>query len=622
MRSKVVGTIRGEPTTSFLRRYLVSKYPSAPAILINQILSGTFAAMATNLSSTRPSQTVQVSGLFRQLIRHGLVTEERVGTLLTEARADGIPPINKGIEVKLFRASEVAGIASREFRYPLFDLGAIELESIPVSTVDEKLIRRHSILPLHKRGKRLFVAVADPTDTRALEDIKFQSGLDPEPVVVIADALAKLIEQALDRPSDTIAGMLDDDLENIDISGGEIEPQEAASTQSDTDDAPVVRFVNKLLLDAINRGASDIHFEPYETYYRVRFRQDGVLREVVKPPSNMKDRLSARIKVMAQLDIAERRVPQDGRMKLNLSKKRSIDFRINTMPTLFGEKVVMRILDPASAKMGIDALGYEAEQKKLFLDAINKPQGMVLVTGPTGSGKTVSLYTALNILNTPEVNISTAEDPVEINLPGINQVNVNLKTGMTFAHSLRAFLRQDPDIIMVGEVRDLETAEIAIKAAQTGHLVLSTLHTNSAPQTLSRLMNMGVAPYNIATSVSLIIAQRLARRLCNHCKTEERDIPHDELIKLGFQETDLEDLTIFRAHGCDQCVNGYKGRVGVYEVMPVSEEMGRIIMSGGNAMELADQAKKEGINDLRRSGLNKVKSGLTSIEEINRVTKE
>lgn len=550
------------------------------------------------------------------------MTEERVGTLLAEARADGVPPVNKGIETKLFKAAEVAGVASREFRYPLFDLGAIELESIPVSTVDEKLIRRHSILPLHKRGKRLFVAVSDPTDTRALEDIKFQSGLDPEPVVVIADVLAKFIEQALDRPSDTIAGMLDDDLENIDISGGEIEPQEAVSTQSDADDAPVVRFVNKLLLDAINRGASDIHFEPYETYYRVRFRQDGVLREIVKPPTNMKDRLSARIKVMAQLDIAERRVPQDGRMKLNLSKKRSIDFRINTMPTLFGEKVVMRILDPASAKMGIDALGYETEQKKLFLDAINKPQGMVLVTGPTGSGKTVSLYTALNILNTPEVNISTAEDPVEINLPGINQVNVNLKTGMTFAHSLRAFLRQDPDIIMVGEVRDLETAEIAIKAAQTGHLVLSTLHTNSAPQTLSRLMNMGVAPYNIATSVTLIIAQRLARRLCNHCKTEERDIPHEELIKLGFREADLEDLTIFRAHGCDQCVNGYRGRVGVYEVMPVSEEMGRIIMSGGNAMELADQANREGINDLRRSGLNKVRNGLTSIEEINRVTKE
>lgn len=577
--------------------------------------------MATNISSARPAQTIPISGLFRQLIRHGLITEERVNSLLAEARTEGVPPISKGIEVKLFKASDVANIASREFRYPIFDLSSIELESIPVSTVDEKLIRRHSILPLHKRGKRVFVAVSDPTDTRALEDIKFQSGFEPEPVVAMADLLAKLIDQALDRPADNIAGMLDDDLENIDISSGELEPQEV-STQSETDDAPVVRFVNKLLLDAINRGASDIHFEPYETFYRVRFRQDGVLREVVKPPSSMKDRLSARIKVMAQLDIAERRVPQDGRMKLNLSKKRAIDFRINTMPTLFGEKVVMRILDPASARMGIDALGYEEDQKNLFLEAIKKPQGMVLVTGPTGSGKTVSLYTALNILNTPEVNISTAEDPVEINLPGVNQVNVNLKTGMTFANSLRAFLRQDPDIIMVGEVRDLETAEIAIKAAQTGHLVLSTLHTNSAPQTLSRLMNMGVAPYNIATSVSLIIAQRLARRLCSHCKIEERDIPHDELIKIGFNEADLEDLVIFRAHGCDQCVNGYKGRVGVYEVMPVSEEMGRIIMSGGNALELADQSRLEGRNDLRRSGLNKVKLGFTSIEEINRVTKE
>ena len=381
----------------------------------------------------------------------------------------------------------------------------------------------------------------------------------------------------------------------------------------------MVRFINQVILQAINRGASDIHFEPYEKIYRVRFRQDGILDEIYKPPVSMAPRLAARLKIMAQLDIAERRVPQDGRIKLYLTKQRSIDFRVNTLPTLWGEKVVMRLLDPSSAQMGIEALGYEDHQKELFMKAIHKPQGMVLVTGPTGSGKTVSLYTGLNILNTPAVNISTAEDPVEINLAGINQVNVNPKVGMTFANALRSFLRQDPDIIMVGEIRDLETAEIAIKAAQTGHMVLSTLHTNSAPQTLSRLMNMGVAPYNIASSVTLIIAQRLARRLCQHCK-EEVSIPPEELINQGFREDEAGALTIYKAAGCDQCNHGYKGRVGVYEVMPISEEIGRIIMANGNALHIADQARKEGINDLRQSGLNKARLGLTSLEEINRVT--
>ncbi|HXH04587.1 MAG TPA: type IV-A pilus assembly ATPase PilB [Candidatus Competibacteraceae bacterium] len=567
--------------------------------------------------------TANLSGLVRQLVRHQLLSEEKALELIEQARKNDQPLPSWLVENRLVRACDMARIAAQEFKYPLLDLGAFDLDAAPIKLVDEKLIRRHQALPLYKRGNRLFIGVADPTHLRALEDIKFQSGLNPEPVVVAADVLAQAIERALDRPSETMARMLDADLENINISSGEPDAADTVTALGDpADDAPVVRFVNKLLLDAINKGASDIHFEPYEHYYRVRFRQDGILREVIKPPVNMKERLAARIKVMAQLDIAERRVPQDGRIKLNLSRNRAIDFRVNTMPTLFGEKVVLRILDPSSARLGIDALGYEPQQKELFLNAIHKPQGMVLVTGPTGSGKTVSLYTALNILNTAEVNISTAEDPVEINLPGINQVNVNLKTGMTFANALRAFLRQDPDIIMVGEIRDLETAEIAIKAAQTGHMVLSTLHTNSAPQTLSRLMNMGVAPYNIASSVTLIIAQRLARRLCPHCKEEERGIPPEELLRQGFREEELEHLAIYRAVGCDQCTGGYKGRVGIYEVMPVSEAMGRLIMSGGNALELADQARREGINDLRRSGLNKVREGITSLEEVNRVTKD
>ena len=508
-----------------------------------------------------------------------------------------------------------------EFNFPLFDLSALDPSAIPINLVDEKLIRRHNALPLHKRGNQLFIGLSDPTNLRALEDIKFQTGLNTEPVIVLEEQLTQTLERALDQPSETLQAMLDEDLDNIDINVEDDIAQEPEVSQLEADDAPVVRFVNRVLLDAINRGASDIHFEPYEGVYRVRFRQDGVLREIAKPPNAMAPRISARIKVMAQLDIAERRVPQDGRIKMNLSRQRAIDFRVNTLPTLFGEKVVMRILDPTSAKLGIDALGYENDQKELFLEKIQKPQGMVLVTGPTGSGKTVSLYTALNILNTSAVNISTAEDPVEINLPGINQVNVNLKTGMTFANALRSFLRQDPDIIMVGEIRDLETAEIAIKAAQTGHLVLSTLHTNDATQTLTRLMNMGIAAYNIASTVNLIIAQRLARRLCPQCKAPV-EIPAEGLIEMGFDEQDADDITIFRATGCDQCADGYKGRVGIYEVMPVSDAMGRIMMSGGNAIELADQAQSEGIRNLRQSGLLKVRQGITSLEEVNRVTRD
>ncbi|HRD66605.1 MAG TPA: type IV-A pilus assembly ATPase PilB [Candidatus Competibacter sp.] len=573
--------------------------------------------MATNPSNVVSQPGVQLIGLARQLVQNHLIDETAALKALEQSRKENAPFVAYLVENKLARDKDIARIAARSFNLPLFDIETLDIDSTVVRLVDEKLLRRHHALPLHKRGRRLFVGVSDPTNQRVLEDIKFQTRLDIEPIVVSELQLIKALDGAIDAQA---PGMIDNDIGDLDF-GGETDAAAKVETltQSDADDAPVVRFINQVILQAINRGASDIHFEPYEKIYRVRFRQDGILDEIYKPPVTMAPRLAARLKIMAQLDIAERRVPQDGRIKLYLTKQRAIDFRMNTLPTLWGEKVVMRLLDPSSAQMGIEALGYEEHQKELFVKAIHKPQGMVLVTGPTGSGKTVSLYTALNILNTAAVNISTAEDPVEINLPGINQVNVNPKVGMTFANALRSFLRQDPDIIMVGEIRDLETAEIAIKAAQTGHMVLSTLHTNSAPQTLSRLMNMGVAPYNIASSVTLIIAQRLARRLCQHCK-EPVKIPPDELINQGFHESELNELEIFKAAGCDQCNHGYKGRVGVYEVLPISEEIGRIIMESGNALQIAEQARKEGINDLRQSGLNKVRMGLTSLEEINRVT--
>lgn len=563
-----------------------------------------------------------LTGLARFLVRNSLLNETSVLRASEEAKKEEISLVTYITRNKLASAQEIARLAAREFNFPLFDLRALEISVIPKNLVSEKLMRTHNALPLYKRGNQLFIGVSDPTNLRALEDIKFQTGLNTEPVIVVDDQLTLMLEQVLDQ-SDDVSQALDEDLENIDIGSGDDDGKSSSndvSHQSD-DDAPIVRYVNHMLLNAINRGASDIHFEPYEHSYRIRFRQDGVLREIDKPSVSHSPRIAARLKVMAQLDIAERRVPQDGRIKMRLSRQRAIDFRVNTLPTLFGEKVVLRILDPTSAKMGIDALGFEPDQRELFMRAIAKPQGMVLVTGPTGSGKTVSLYTALNIRNTADVNISTAEDPVEINLAGINQVNVNVKTGMTFANALRSFLRQDPDIIMVGEIRDLETAEIAIKAAQTGHLVLSTLHTNDAPQTLNRLMNMGVAPYNIASSVNLIIAQRLARRLCKECK-EPDDIPAEGLIDMGFAEDEIADLEIYRPVGCEQCTGGYKGRVGIYEVMPVSEEMGRIMMSGGNAIQLAEQAQREGIKNLRQSGLNKVSQGVTSLEEVNRVTKD
>lgn len=570
------------------------------------------------------AQNASIGGLARKLIQAQLLEESTVSKATEQALKQKIPLIQHLVEANLAKASDIAWIASTEFGIPLLDLSSMDLEVIPTDLVSEKLIRQHHALPLIKRGNRLYVALSDPTNLMALDEFKFHTGISTEAVIVEEDALCETIEKVLNQTESSALDDLEDtNLEDLDITGiDEDDPGPGDDSDSDVDDAPIVRFVNKVLLDAINKGASDIHFEPYEKVYRVRFRQDGVLYEYANPPVNLSPRLAARLKVMSRLDISERRVPQDGRFKMKISKSRAIDFRVSTCPTLFGEKVVMRILDPSSAKMGIDALGYEASQKELFMNAIHKPQGMVLVTGPTGSGKTVSLYTALNILNTAERNISTAEDPVEINLAGINQVNVNPRAGLSFSSALRSFLRQDPDIVMVGEIRDLETAEIGVKAAQTGHLVLSTLHTNSAPETLSRMVNMGVPAFNLATSVSLIIAQRLARRLCPHCKTE-LDIPPEALVEMGYTQEEVQTWhTVFEPKGCNQCNLGYKGRVGLYEVMPVSEAIGRIIMEGGNAIDISDQMAKDGIYNLRRSGLNKVKEGLTSLEEINRVTKD
>jgi len=566
-----------------------------------------------------PSVNMNLNGLARKLVLDGVLNEADALKAQEQSQRKRMSIVSYLVEQKLVNARILATLASVEFGIPLLDIKAIDFDLDVVRLVKENLIRQHNALPVYKRGNRLYLAVSDPTNLNAMDEIGFSAKLATEAILVEDDKLQIAIEKAL-SDSDTSLEGLDDSLEDLDI-GSDDRNEKDNDSASDVDDAPVVRFVNKVLLDAINTGASDIHFEPYEKYFRVRLRRDGILEEIATPPVALAPRLAARLKVLSRLDISERRVPQDGRMKMKLSKNRAIDFRVNTCPTLFGEKIVLRILDSSSAKLGIEALGYEDEQKELYLEALAQPQGMILVTGPTGSGKTVSLYTGLNILNTEDKNISTAEDPAEINLPGINQVNVDNKVGLTFASALKAFLRQDPDVIMVGEIRDLETAEIAIKAAQTGHLVLSTLHTNDAPQTLSRLMNMGVAPFNIASSVSLIIAQRLARRLCSNCKVTA-DIPKEALLEEGFEPHEIPTLKIFKAVGCDQCNGGYKGRVGVYQVMPVSDAMARIIMENGNAIQLADQAKLEGINDLRRSGLNKVRMGVTTLEEINRVTKD
>ncbi len=567
--------------------------------------------------------TINLGGLARQLVQQGILTEAAAAQAWQSAQKEQIPFISYLAQNKVVKSSALALAVAAEFGDPVLDLDCLDPDAIPQSLLNEKLVRQFNALPVFKRGNRLFLALSDPTRLDAVDAFRFNTGSTIETIVVEADKLAKLIDKILEGKNNSSMQGLDADLGNIDISGGDEAPAgDDGAAGNAEDDAPIVKYINKMLLDAIKGGASDLHFEPYEKSYRIRFRIDGVLREIAKPPVAMSGKMAARLKVMSQMDISERRLPQDGRIKLKISKGRAIDFRVNSLPTLFGEKLCLRILDPSSAMLGIDALGYEPDQKALFMEALEKPQGMLLITGPTGSGKTVSLYTGLNILNTEETNISTAEDPVEINLEGINQVNVNAKVGLTFSSALKAFLRQDPDVIMVGEIRDLETAEIAVKAAQTGHMVLSTLHTNSAPETLTRLRNMGVPSFNIATSVNLVIAQRLGRRLCGSCK-RPIDVPKPSLLEMGFTETDLATgFTIFEPVGCDQCRDGYKGRVGVYEVMKVTPAIARIIMEEGNSIAIADQAQKEGYPNLRRSGLVKVMQGVTSLQEINRVTSE
>lgn len=573
------------------------------------------------MSSSNP---IPLSGLARRLVRDEIISEEVAVESTQEAAKEGVPFVTYLVQNNIVTDDDIARTASDEFGSPRLDISAFDLSMAPQDLVDPKLITKHHALPLLKRGNRLFVAVSDPTNLRALDEIKFNTGISTEAILVAESDLSEAISRYMDSQDDVGSGLDDLDdvgLEDLDISAVDENADPDDNTDAGADETPIVRFINKILIDAIKGGASDIHFEPYEKTYRVRFRTDGILHEVAKPPINLSGRLSARLKVMSQMDISERRVPQDGRIKMKLSKSRAIDFRVNTLPTLWGEKVVLRILDPSSAKMGIDALGYEEEQKELYLEALNYPQGMILVTGPTGSGKTVSLYTGLNILNTAERNIATAEDPVEINLEGINQVNVNSKVGLNFAEALRSFLRQDPDIIMVGEIRDLETGSIAIKAAQTGHMVMSTLHTNSAAETITRMLNMGIPAFNLATSLSLIIAQRLARRLCTHC-AEPAEYPKEMLLKEGFLESDFEHMDIKKPVGCSKCVNGYKGRVGIYEVVKNTDRIARIIMEEGNSIDIDDAAREEGFNDLRRSGLLKVRAGLTSLEEVNRVTKD
>jgi type IV pilus assembly protein PilB len=563
----------------------------------------------------------QLSGLGRAMVQKGLLVEREAAVVQEKANEAGITFVEQLIAGKRFGEAEVAEFAAQTFGFPLLDLAGFDAEHLPVKHIDPKALAGRRALPLFQRGNRLFVAISDPTNRSAMDQIKFQTGLHVEPVVVEDTKLGALIGKLLAASGATLKELAEED---IGAELAEAEPETQPDTAAvEIDDAPVVKYIQKILLDAISSGASDIHFEPYEKLYRIRYRMDGELYEIANPPLAIKEKIASRIKVISRLDISEKRVPQDGRMKLVLSKNRAIDFRVSTLPTLHGEKLVLRILDPSSATLGIDALGYEPEQREALLTAINRPYGMVLVTGPTGSGKTVSLYTCLNILNQPGINIATAEDPAEINLAGINQVNVNDRAGLTFAVALKAFLRQDPDIIMVGEIRDLETGEIAVKAAQTGHLVLSTLHTNDAPTTLTRLLNMGIAPFNIASSVILITAQRLARRLCPQCK-QPADIPKEALLRAGFTQRELDgSWTPYRHVGCENCKNtGYKGRVGIYQVMPISEEINRIIMTSGNALDIAAQARKEGVRDLRQSGLLKVKQGMTSLEEVEAVTNE
>lgn len=565
------------------------------------------------------NDAVSLSGLARQIVAAQLLDEKSAQQAQTQAKRNQLSLVTYLVQNKLVKSRDLAELASEQFGVAFIDLSAIDKEGQPRDLISEKLIRQHRALPLWRRGNKLFIGVSDPSNHQSITDIQFSTGLNTEAVLVEDDKLGDAIEKFFDSASSGMEDLSDVDLDGLDVEA--VDDDKADAGGSDADDAPVVRFVNKMLLDAIRLGSSDLHFEPYEKAYRVRFRTDGILHEVARPPIQLSPRIAARLKVMAALDISERRKPQDGRIKMKISKSKAIDFRVNTLPTLWGEKIVMRILDPTSAQMGIDALGYEESQKELYMNALKQPQGMILVTGPTGSGKTVSLYTGLNILNTPDVNISTAEDPVEINLEGINQVNVNPKQGMDFTAALRAFLRQDPDIIMVGEIRDLDTASIAVKAAQTGHMVMSTLHTNSAAETLTRLRNMGVPSFNIATSVNLIIAQRLARKLCSSCK-KEVDVPRETLLAEGFPEDKIGTFKLYGPVGCETCKNGYKGRVGIYEVVKNTPNLQRIIMEEGNSIDIAAQMRKDGFNDLRASGLLKAMQGVTSLEEINRVTKD
>ncbi len=568
-----------------------------------------------------PKTANTLSGLALRLVREKLLTADEADALQVEAHKKKTPFVSHLVGSNKLNGAVVARVASQEFGLPLMEIEAFDLDLLPTDAIDAKIVERHNVLPLFKRGTRLFVAISDPTNMQALDEIKFNTGLGCEPILVEADKLGKIIEDALHASDSTLSDLTGEDgLEDLDFAD-EDDSKGGGVTEDDINDTPIVKFVNKVLMDGITRGASDIHIEPYEKVYRVRYRQDGILQEVASPPLALSNRIAARVKILSRLDIAEKRVPQDGRIKMRLSKNRAIDFRVSTLPTMYGEKIVLRILDPASATLGVEKLGFEEIQKKLFIDAVKRPYGMVLVTGPTGSGKTVSLYTAVNILNTEDRNISTAEDPVEINMSGINQVQINERAGMNFSTALRAFLRQDPDVILVGEIRDLETAEIAIKAAQTGHMVLSTLHTNSAPATLTRLVNMGVPPFNIASAVNLIVAQRLARRLCNSCKKPHK-LPKEALLKAGFRANEVDKLTIFAPAGCSQCNNGYKGRVGIYEVMPVSEAIGEIIMRGGNELDVEAQMKKEGVIDLRNAGLQKIRAGVTTLEEVERVTNQ
>ena len=561
-----------------------------------------------------------LSGVARVLVHAGKLNAKVAEDLVRTSKDKRSSFVAAVIAAGAVSPTDLAHTLSNALALPLLDLAAVDVQRLPRNVIEGKLAAQYQIIVLGKRGSRLFIGGADPTDQEAVERIKFATQLSPEWVIVEHDKLAKILEASGASASETLESMASGDFE-FDVTDDVTSPQESNEQVSDVEDAPVVRFLQKMLIDAINARASDLHFEPYEYHYRVRFRIDGELREITQPPIAIKDKLSSRIKVISRLDIAEKRVPQDGRMKLKFGSK-AIDFRVSTLPTLFGEKIVIRILDPSSAKVGIEALGYEKIEKDRLLKIIQRPYGMVLVTGPTGSGKTVSLYTCLNILNQPGVNISTVEDPAEINLPGVNQVNVNDKAGLTFSAALKSFLRQDPDIIMVGEIRDLETADIAIKAAQTGHMVMSTLHTNDAPTTLTRLMNMGVAPFNIASSVLLITAQRLARKLCETCKTQA-DYPREAMLKAGFTEGDLDGTwRPYRAVGCSSCTNGYKGRVGIYQVMPITEDIQRIILTQGTAMDIAQQAQREGVRDLRQSGLIKVRSGVTTLEEVISVTNE